>query len=99
MRKKILLVGASTGGPSQINIFFNSFANLVHEFDLEVLIMTGIGSDGVDGAKLLQSKGAKIFGQDECSSLVYGMPRVAKESGIVDEVKSLDVIKEYFRVL
>ena len=82
-----------------INILFNSFANFAHEFELEVLIMTGIGSDGIEGAKVLKSKGARIFAQDEASSPVYGMPRVALESGIVDEVKSLDAIKECFRVL
>ena len=82
-----------------INILFNSFSKYSDEFDLRVLIMTGIGSDGVDGAKTLKSKGAKIFAQDEKSSPVYGMPRVAVESGIVDEIKTLNEIKECFRAL
>lgn len=82
-----------------IDILFNSFANISNDFDIEVLIMTGIGSDGVKSAKLLKSKGAKIFAQDKNSSPVYGMPRVAIESKIVDEVKSFDEFKEYFRNL
>lgn len=82
-----------------INILFHSFVKFAHEFDLRVLIMTGIGSDGVEGAKVLKSKGAKIFAQNESSSPVYGMPKVAIESGIVDEIKSFDAIKEYFRGL
>jgi len=82
-----------------INILFNSFANISSDFDIKALIMTGIGSDGVKGAKLLKSKGAKIFAQDEKSSPVYGMPRVAVESGIVDKIKSFDEIKEFFRYL
>jgi len=82
-----------------INILFNSFANFSSDLDVDVLIMTGIGSDGVDGAKSLKAHGAKVFAQDEKSSPVFGMPRVAIESGIVDDVKSLDDIKEYFKGL
>lgn len=82
-----------------INKLFNSFTAYANNFDLNVLIMTGIGSDGVDGAKNLKLKGAKIFAQDENSSPVYGMPKAAFELGIVDEVKSLEEIKDYFRNL
>lgn len=82
-----------------INKLFNSFVNFSSDFDLRVLIMTGIGSDGVDGAKNLKSHGAKVFAQNEKSSPVYGMPRVAIESGIVDEIQTFDEIKECFRSL
>jgi len=82
-----------------INKIFNSFVAHASEFELKVLIMTGIGRDGVDGAKNLKNKGAKIFAQDEKSSPVFGMPKAAIESGIVDEVKSLEQIKECFRGL
>lgn len=82
-----------------INKLFNSFTALSSDFEINVLIMTGIGSDGVEGAKNLKSKGAKIFAQDEKSCPVYGMPRVAVESGIVDEIKTLDEIKICFKAL
>lgn len=82
-----------------INKLLNSFVDFSKYFDLSVFIMTGIGSDGVDGAKNLKAYGAKIFAQDEKSSPVFGMPRVAIESGIVDDVKSLDSIKECFKGL
>ena len=82
-----------------INILFNSFADFTHEFDIDVLILSGIGSDGVDGAQLLESKGANIFAEDEESSAVYGMPKVAFERGIVKQVKSLSEIKSYFQGL
>ena len=61
--------------------------------------MTGIGRDGVDGAKNLKTKGAFIFAQDEKSSPVFGMPKAAIESGIVSEIKTLQEIKECFRGL
>ena len=82
-----------------INKLFNSFVEFYDDFELRVLIMTGIGSDGVDGAKNLKEKGAIIMAQDEKSSPVYGMPKAALESGIVDEVKTFQEIKKYFRDL
>ena len=82
-----------------INKLFHSFVNFSSDFDLEVLIMTGIGSDGIDGAKALKRCAATVFAQDEKTSPVFGMPRVAIESGIVDDIKSLDEIKEYFKGL
>jgi len=82
-----------------INKLFNSFVAYADEFEIKVLIMTGIGRDGVDGAKNLKHKGAKITVQDENSSPVFGMPKAAIESGIVDEIRSLDEIKECFKGL
>ena len=82
-----------------INKLFNSFLNLSSDFDLRVLIMTGIGNDGTEGAANLKARGAQIFAQDEKSSPVYGMPKAAMERGIVDEIKSLDEIKKCFRDL
>jgi len=82
-----------------INKLFNSFIPYAHKFNLEVIIMTGIGRDGIDGAKNLKNKGAKIFAQDKASSPVYGMPKAAFESGIVDSVKSLNELKTYFENL
>lgn len=82
-----------------INQFFNSFEEYVEFFDTEVLIMTGIGSDGVAGAVRLKKKGANVFAQDEESSPVYGMPKAAYEEGIVTCVLSYEQLKEYFRNL
>ena len=82
-----------------INKLFTSFAKYEMNFDMNVLIMTGIGNDGVEGAALLKSKGAKVFAQDEKRSPVYGMPKAACERGIVDKVLSLDEIKVYLQSL
>lgn len=78
-----------------INKLLHSFIPYTREFDLEVIIMTGIGRDGVDSAKKLKKLDVKVIAQDEKSSPVYGMPKAAYESKIVDEVKSLDEIKHY----
>ncbi len=47
------------------------------------VILTGMGADGADGLLAMRRAGALTAGQDEGSSLVYGMPRVAQEIGAV----------------
>lgn len=44
-----------------------------------VAILTGMGKDGAEGAAKLEAAGGKVFVQDEASSVVYGMPRVAMD--------------------
>lgn len=59
------------------------------------VIMTGMGSDGSSGVKKLkQDNGSYIIAQDEETSVVYGMPKMAVQTGAVDKVVSLDKISE-----
>lgn len=60
------------------------------------LILTGMGADGVEGAKLLKARGAEIWAQDEASSVVFGMPMVAIRAGIVDRVLSAGELEARF---
>jgi two-component system chemotaxis response regulator CheB len=53
------------------------------------VILTGMGHDGVDGLRVIKDKGGYVIGQDEGSSVVYGMPRAAAVAGLVDRVVSL----------
>lgn len=48
------------------------------------VILTGMGDDGARGLLEMRNAGARTLGQDEASSLVYGMPRVAFETGAVE---------------
>ena len=48
------------------------------------LILTGMGRDGAAGLSAMREAGARTFGQDEESSVVYGMPRAAFEAGAVE---------------
>ncbi|GIP12025.1 chemotaxis response regulator protein-glutamate methylesterase of group 1 operon [Paenibacillus macerans] len=54
------------------------------------VILTGMGYDGAKGLLSMRRKGARTLGQDEPSSVVYGMPKVAYELGAVDKQVSLE---------
>lgn len=47
-------------------------------------ILTGMGRDGAEGITALRAAGARTFGQDEATCIVYGMPRVAKSLGGIE---------------
>ncbi len=59
------------------------------------VIMTGMGSDGTSGLKLMKRNGAVIIAQDEASCVVFGMPKEPIDSGIVDVVTPLDTIAQH----
>lgn len=56
------------------------------------VILTGMGRDGAQGLKELRDAGAATLGQDEATSVVYGMPKAAYELGAVQRQFSLGAI-------
>jgi two-component system, chemotaxis family, protein-glutamate methylesterase/glutaminase len=56
------------------------------------VIMTGMGSDGVLGLRLLRRHDCRVIAQDEATCVVYGMPGEAVKAGVVDTVVPLDRI-------
>jgi two-component system chemotaxis response regulator CheB len=56
------------------------------------IILTGMGSDGTIGLKLLKRHGCFVISQQEASCVVYGMPKAAVEAGVVDVVLPLEAI-------
>ena len=56
------------------------------------VILTGIGSDGAAGISHIRSVGGVTIAQDEASSVIYGMPRAAVETGNVDFVLPPEMI-------
>lgn len=48
------------------------------------VILTGMGGDGAKGLLAMRQAGARTLGQDEASSVIYGMPKVAFELGAVE---------------
>jgi len=58
------------------------------------VVMTGMGSDGAAGTEKIREMGGITLAQDEESSLIYGMPKAAAETGCVDMVLPLAKIPE-----
>ncbi|MDY7030543.1 MAG: chemotaxis response regulator protein-glutamate methylesterase [Thermodesulfobacteriota bacterium] len=58
------------------------------------VIMTGMGSDGALGSKLMKRNGATVIAQDEMTSVVYGMPRETIDAGVVDVIAPLNRIAD-----
>lgn len=58
-------------------------------------ILTGMGRDGADGLLRLRERGATTFAQDEESCVVYGMPRVAWETGAAQRQLPLDQVADF----
>lgn len=65
-----------------VNVLFNSAAKIGGASILGV-ILTGMGEDGAEGMFNMRQRGCLTIGQDEESSIVYGMPRKAFERGAV----------------
>ncbi|HVC79702.1 MAG TPA: chemotaxis response regulator protein-glutamate methylesterase [Chloroflexota bacterium] len=55
-----------------------------------VVILTGMGVDGTEGARAMHQRGARIYAQDESTSIVYGMPRSVAEAGLAGAVLPLE---------
>jgi two-component system chemotaxis response regulator CheB len=70
------------------------FESLVRAFGPAMLavVLTGMGDDGTAGLKTVKLAGGGILAQDEKSSVIFGMPRAAIQTGLVDHVLPLESI-------
>jgi two-component system, chemotaxis family, protein-glutamate methylesterase/glutaminase len=71
-----------------LDITFGSAANTLGDKVLGV-VLTGMGSDGCNGARMLKEAGSCIWSQDEQSCVIYGMPMAVAKAGLSDRVLSL----------
>lgn len=71
-----------SGHKPSIDILFDSIAKNVGP-DAIGVILTGMGYDGAEGLLSMRRSGAITLGQDQVSSLIYGMPKVAFDKGAV----------------
>ncbi len=76
-----------------IDILMKSVAATYRRKSIGV-ILTGMGSDGKEGVKMISGEGGTVFAEHETTCVVYGMPRVAVETGCVDRVLILPRIAD-----
>lgn len=74
-----------------VDVLFKSISKEAKEKGV-AFILTGMGKDGAMGIKKIKDAGGKTYGQDEQSSIVYGMPKVAFELDALDKQVSLEEI-------
>ncbi|VVN29378.1 Chemotaxis response regulator protein-glutamate methylesterase of group 1 operon [Pseudomonas fluorescens] len=74
-----------------VDITFGSAAKSYGDKVLAV-VLTGMGADGREGARLLKQSGSAIWAQDEASCVIYGMPMAIVKADLADAVYGLDDI-------
>lgn len=72
-----------------VDVTFGSAAKAYHDKVLAV-VLTGMGADGREGARLLKAAGSQVWAQDEASCVIYGMPMAIVKAGLADQVYSLN---------
>lgn len=77
-----------------VDVLFNSVAEAAGK-NCTGIILTGMGADGARGLLRMKNSGAYTIGQDEKSSIVYGMPKKAYEYGAVIKQAALEDIAGY----
>jgi two-component system, chemotaxis family, protein-glutamate methylesterase/glutaminase len=79
------------GHAPSADVLFESVAKTLRSKAVGV-ILTGMGRDGAQGLLAMREAGAQTIGQDEASSLIYGMPKAAFDVGAVERQLPLDGI-------
>jgi len=77
-----------------VDVLFRSAAQAYPADSLVGVILTGMGNDGTPSLPHLKNKNAYLIAQDEESSVVFGMPRAAAATGLLDKVATLTRIPE-----
>jgi two-component system chemotaxis response regulator CheB len=77
-----------------VDITFGSAAKSYGDKVLAV-VLTGMGADGREGARLLKQGGSHIWAQDEASCVIYGMPMAIVKADLADAVYILDEIGKH----
>jgi two-component system chemotaxis response regulator CheB len=59
-----------------------------------LVVLTGMGRDGLEGAKAVKAVGGRVLVEAESTCTVYGMPRAVAEAGLADEILPLDELAD-----
>lgn len=83
--------------PDPVEALYKPSANVLMESAGRILgrktlgvMLTGMGNDGLEGAKILKKEGGRLLAQSESSCVVYGMPKAVVDAEIVDEIVDIE---------
>ncbi|MCV6612322.1 MAG: chemotaxis response regulator protein-glutamate methylesterase [Amphritea sp.] len=76
-----------------------TFASVAKAYGAKTLgiVLTGMGADGCEGARLLKNAGSVVWAQDQDSCIIFGMPKAVITAGLADEVLDLKGLSNVFR--
>lgn len=74
-----------------VNVLMETAGNGLGRRVLGVML-TGMGADGCEGAKVLKQRGGYLIAQNEASCVVYGMPKAVVDAGLADQILDVDDI-------
>ncbi|AEH60443.1 response regulator receiver modulated CheB methylesterase [Methanosalsum zhilinae DSM 4017] len=76
-----------------VNYLFRSIAP-IYGSNIVTLILTGMGSDGLEGVEAIKKMGGRSVVEDELTCVVYGMPKAIADRGLADNIIPLDNIAD-----
>ncbi len=74
-----------------VDVTFASAANAYPNQTLGI-VLTGMGADGCEGARILKQQGCDIWAQDEATSVIYGMPMAIARANLADDILPLPLV-------
>jgi two-component system chemotaxis response regulator CheB len=74
-----------------VDVLFRSAAR-VYGSGVLAVVLTGMGSDGMNGSRIIREQGGSVLAQDEASSTVWGMPGAVTNAGLANRVLPLDAM-------
>lgn len=86
-----------TGRPAEnhcrpsVDVLFRSFAH-VYGAGVLAVVLTGMGTDGLNGCRAVRQRGGTVFAQDAATSTVWGMPGAVAQAGLAHRVLPLSAI-------
>jgi two-component system chemotaxis response regulator CheB len=81
-----------------VNVLFRSVAHVYGPSALGI-VLTGMGTDGLDGARALVEAGGAVIAQDRASSVVWGMPGAIAQEGLASAVLPIDAMAVHVAAL
>jgi two-component system chemotaxis response regulator CheB len=79
-----------------VDVLFRGVADVYGERSL-VVVLTGMGQDGIRGCERIRTAGGQIAVQDEATAVVWGMPGAVATAGLADHILPLGDVSEHLQ--